>query len=144
MAAIAPGCAWRGPLVDAAEAGFGAGARQAAAFYYGGIAAAAPPSALNQTRMSAMLLACPWRGPLVNPADAGFTQGNRQAAAFMYSAILAGGAAAAVAGTAYMDPIWAARFGRATWISGGMTFSAIAPKLPLTHGPEAVRLTAKP
>lgn len=34
MAALNPACPWRGPLVDASEAGFGKAARAAASFYY--------------------------------------------------------------------------------------------------------------
>lgn len=41
MSALAVGCPWRGPLVDAAESGTTQGNRQAAAFAYSGILAAA-------------------------------------------------------------------------------------------------------
>lgn len=34
MSAINPACPWRGPMVDAAESGFGAGNRGAAAYQY--------------------------------------------------------------------------------------------------------------
>ena len=39
MSVMNLGCPWRGPLVDATEAGFTQGNRQAAAFMYSGIAA---------------------------------------------------------------------------------------------------------
>lgn len=42
MSAIAPRSSWRGPMVDATEAGFTQGNRQAANFMYSGILAAAP------------------------------------------------------------------------------------------------------
>ena len=37
MSALNPSCPWRGPLVDAAEAGFTEGNRAAAAFMYSGL-----------------------------------------------------------------------------------------------------------
>jgi len=40
MSALFLSCPWRGPLVDATEAGFTQGNRQAAAFFYSGILAA--------------------------------------------------------------------------------------------------------
>ena len=42
MSAMNLGCPWRGPLVDATEAGFTAGNRAAACWLYSGIAASAP------------------------------------------------------------------------------------------------------
>ena len=49
MSALNLGKPWRGPLVDAPEAGFTQGNRQAADFFYSGILAAAPeaPSAVT-------------------------------------------------------------------------------------------------
>lgn len=40
MSAMNPASPWRGPMVDATEAGFGGGNRQAANFMYSGILAA--------------------------------------------------------------------------------------------------------
>jgi len=42
MSAINHACPWRGPLVDALEAGFSIGNRQAADYFYSGIESDAP------------------------------------------------------------------------------------------------------
>ncbi len=86
MSAMNISLPFRGPLVDATEAGFSAGNRSAAAYMHGGSSVVPPPSDwTQQQRMAAMHLSLPFRGPMVDATDEGFTAANRSAAAFMYA-----------------------------------------------------------
>ncbi len=54
MSALNPACPWRGPLVDAPEAGFSEGNRAAAVFMYSGLIAAVVTTYLAVTRQTLM------------------------------------------------------------------------------------------
>ena len=57
MSAMNVACPWRGPLVDATEAGFNVGNRQAGAFFYSGISSGAAPVAITVSNHAAIVLA---------------------------------------------------------------------------------------